>query len=109
MIRAYRGIRPALGQRVYVDPSAQLIGAVELGDDASLWPMAVVRGDVNRIRIGARSNVQDGSVLHVTHDGPYSPGGADLQIGEDVTIGEWTIPTSGLPRYQDDEAEETES
>mgnify|MGYP000300032490 FL=1 len=91
MIRPYRGIRPRLGERVYIDPSAQLIGDVELGDDASLWPMAVVRGDVNRIRIGARSNVQDGSVLHVTHDGPYSPGGADLQIGDDVTIGHGVI------------------
>jgi carbonic anhydrase/acetyltransferase-like protein (isoleucine patch superfamily) len=91
MIRTYRGIRPRLGQGVYVDPSAQLIGDVQLGDDVSLWPMAVVRGDVNRIVIGARSNVQDGSVLHVTHDGPYSPGGADLQIGEDVTIGHGVI------------------
>jgi len=91
MIRPYRGVLPRLGARVYVDASAQLIGDVELGDDVSLWPMAVVRGDVNRIRIGARSNVQDGSVLHVTHDGPYSPGGADLRIGEDVTIGHGVI------------------
>lgn len=91
MIRPYRGVLPRLGERVYVDPSAQLIGDVELGDDASLWPVAVVRGDVNRIRIGARTNVQDGSVLHVTHDGPYSPGGADLRIGDDVTIGHGVI------------------
>ena len=91
MIRPYRGVLPRLGRGVYVDASAQLIGDVELGDDVSLWPMAVVRGDVNRIRIGARSNVQDGAVLHVTHDGPYSPGGADLQIGEDVTIGHGAI------------------
>jgi carbonic anhydrase/acetyltransferase-like protein (isoleucine patch superfamily) len=91
MIRAYRGILPRLGRDVYVDPSAQLIGDVQLGDDASLWPMAVVRGDVNRIVIGARSNVQDGSVLHVTHDGPYTPGGADLQIGADVTVGHGAI------------------
>jgi carbonic anhydrase/acetyltransferase-like protein (isoleucine patch superfamily) len=91
VIRPYRGRRPLLGAGVYVDPSAQLIGDVELGDDASLWPQAVVRGDVNRIRIGARSNVQDGAVLHVTHDGPYSPGGADLRIGDDVTIGHGAI------------------
>ena len=91
MIRPYRGVLPRLGARVYVDPSAQLIGDVELGDDVSLWPTAVVRGDVNRIRIGARTNVQDGSVLHVTHDGPYSPGGADLAVGEDVTIGHGVI------------------
>jgi carbonic anhydrase/acetyltransferase-like protein (isoleucine patch superfamily) len=91
VIRAYRGVLPRLGLGVYVDPAAQLIGDVELGDDVSLWPMAVVRGDVNRILIGARSNVQDGAVLHVTHDGPYSPGGADLRIGADVTIGHGAI------------------
>ncbi|MDR3418342.1 MAG: gamma carbonic anhydrase family protein [Nevskia sp.] len=91
MIRGYRGIRPRLGERVYVDPSAQLIGDVELADDVSLWPLVVVRGDVNRIAIGARSNVQDGSVLHVTHDGVYTPGGADLRIGADVTVGHGVI------------------
>ena len=84
MIRPYRGIRPRLGERVYIDPSAQLIGDVELGDDASLWPMAVVRGDVNRIRIGARSNVQDGSVLHTDP-------GIKLTPGDDVTIGHGVI------------------
>ena len=80
MIRPYRGVLPRLGQRVYVDPAAQLIGDVELGDDVSLWPMAVVRGDVNRIRIGARSNVQDGSVLHTDP-------GLKLLIGRGCTIG----------------------
>jgi carbonic anhydrase/acetyltransferase-like protein (isoleucine patch superfamily) len=65
-----------------------VIGAVELGDDASVWPMSVLRGDVNFIRIGARSNVQDGSVIHVTHDGPYTPaGGIPTLVGEDVTVG----------------------
>ncbi|MEQ1439480.1 gamma carbonic anhydrase family protein [Fontimonas sp. SYSU GA230001] len=87
MIRAYRGRRPRLGAAVWVDPSAQLIGDVELGDDASVWPLVSIRGDVNRIVIGARSNVQDNSVLHVTHDGPYSPGGVPLRIGDDVTVG----------------------
>ena len=91
MIRPYRGILPRLGSCVYVDESAQVIGDVELGDDASVWPMAVVRGDVNRILIGARTNVQDGSVLHVTHDGPYTPGGVDLRIGDDVTVGHGVI------------------
>lgn len=87
MIRRYRGIAPQLAAGVYVDASAQVIGDVRLGQDVSVWPCAVIRGDVNRIRIGDRSNVQDGAVLHVTHDGPYSPGGADLQIGEEVTVG----------------------
>ena len=76
-----------LGARVYVDPAACVIGRVALGDDTSVWPMAVIRGDVNAIRVGARTSIQDGSVLHVTHDGPYSPGGGPLVIGEDVTIG----------------------
>lgn len=91
MIRNFKGIRPQLGRGVYVDEQASVIGDVHLGEDASVWPFAAVRGDVNRIRIGARSNVQDGSVLHVTHDGPYTPGGADLQIGDDVTIGHAVI------------------
>lgn len=86
-IRAYSGISPRLGANAYVDPAAVVIGDVELGDDASIWPCAVVRGDVHHIRIGARSNVQDGAVLHVTHDGPYTPGGFPLLIGADVTIG----------------------
>jgi len=91
MIRAYRNRLPLLGARVYVDPQACVIGDVTLGDDVSVWPMAVLRGDVNRITVGARSNVQDGSVLHVTHDGPYSPGGVELVVGEDVTIGHGVI------------------
>jgi carbonic anhydrase/acetyltransferase-like protein (isoleucine patch superfamily) len=86
-VRTYRNIAPQLGQRVYVDPSAVVIGKVTIGDDASIWPTAVVRGDVHSIEIGARTSVQDGSVLHVTHDGPYRPGGRALIIGADVTVG----------------------
>ncbi|HST27338.1 MAG TPA: gamma carbonic anhydrase family protein [Rudaea sp.] len=90
-IRAYCNQLPRLGARAYVDPAAVLIGDVELGDDASLWPCTVVRGDVNFIRIGARTNVQDGAVLHVTHDGPYTPGGFPLIVGADVTVGHGAI------------------
>jgi carbonic anhydrase/acetyltransferase-like protein (isoleucine patch superfamily) len=79
MIRAYKGIRPTLGSRAWVDPSAQVIGAVELGDDASVWMNTVVRGDVNRIRLGPRTNVQDGCVLHVTAQHPTI-------LAEDVTV-----------------------
>ena len=79
MIRGYMGIRPKLGGRVYVDASAQVIGDVELGEDASVWMNAVVRGDINRIRIGARSNVQDDCVLHVTSRHP-------TVLGEEVTV-----------------------
>lgn len=90
-VRAYRGVLPKLGARVYIDPAATVIGDVELGDDVSIWPATVVRGDVEKIRIGARSNVQDGAVLHVTHDGPYTPGGHPCIIGSDVTIGHGAV------------------
>lgn len=90
-IRSWQGIQPVLGQRVYVDAAATVIGDVHLGDDASVWPGAVIRGDVNHIRIGARSNIQDGAVVHVTHDGPYTPGGQPCLIGEDVTIGHGAV------------------
>jgi carbonic anhydrase/acetyltransferase-like protein (isoleucine patch superfamily) len=83
----YRGIAPQLGQRVYIDPAAVVIGQVTIGEDSSVWPTAVVRGDVNRITIGARTSIQDGSVLHVTHDSVYRPGGRELIVGDDVTIG----------------------
>ena len=86
-IRTYQQITPQLGQRVFVDASAVVIGDVQLGDDSSVWPMAVVRGDMHRIRIGARSSVQDGSVLHITHAGPFNPDGYPLLIGDEVTIG----------------------
>lgn len=86
-IRYYQGVAPTIGARVYVDPSAVVIGKVRIGDDSSIWPTAVVRGDVHEIEIGARTSIQDGSVLHVTHDGPYAPGGRALLIGSDVTVG----------------------
>ena len=80
MIRTYKGIKPTLGARAYVDASAQVIGAVELGEDASVWMNTVIRGDVNRIRVGARANVQDNCVLHVTAQHP-------TVLAEDVTVG----------------------
>lgn len=88
VLRPYRGKLPELGQRVYVDPVATVIGDVVLGDDVSVWPFTVIRGDVNFIRIGARTNLQDGTVVHVSHDGPHAKlGGFATVIGEDVTIG----------------------
>lgn len=87
-VRQFQSEAPELGARVYVDPAATVIGKVSLADDVSIWPMAVLRGDVNSIRIGARSNLQDGTVVHVTHDGPYTPdGGIPTLVGEDVTVG----------------------
>ncbi|HEY9112389.1 MAG TPA: gamma carbonic anhydrase family protein [Rhodanobacteraceae bacterium] len=90
-LRAHRGRVPKLGARAYVDPAASVIGDVELGEDVSIWPAAVLRGDVERIRVGARSNVQDGAILHVTHDGPYTPGGLPCIVGTDVTIGHGAV------------------
>ncbi|OGI42954.1 MAG: gamma carbonic anhydrase family protein [Candidatus Muproteobacteria bacterium RBG_16_64_11] len=86
-IRPYKGILPTLGARAYVDESATVIGDVALGADSSIWPQCSVRGDVNTIRIGARSNVQDGSVIHVTHPHESIEGGRAVHIGDDVTIG----------------------
>lgn len=91
MIRSFEGITPRLAEGAWVDDSAQVIGDVVLGADSSVWPLVTIRGDVHQIRIGARSNVQDNSCLHVTHDGPYSPGGMALVIGDDVTIGHSVI------------------
>ncbi|AQZ94025.1 gamma carbonic anhydrase family protein [Halopseudomonas phragmitis] len=86
-LRKFRDWQPKLGERVFIDPSAVVLGDVELGDDCSVWPATVIRGDMHRIRIGARTSVQDGSVLHITHAGPFNPDGYPLIIGEDVTIG----------------------
>lgn len=91
-IRPYRDHLPILGQRVYLDPMAVVVGDVELGDDVSIWPFTVVRGDVNFVRIGDRSNIQDGTVIHVSHDGPHlRRGGFATRIGSDVTIGHKAI------------------
>ena len=91
MIRSFEGITPTLGKGAWVDDSAQVIGNVTLGEDSSVWPLVTIRGDVNAIRIGARSNVQDNACLHVTHDGPYTPGGVGLTLGDDVTVGHAVI------------------
>lgn len=89
--RAFEGITPLLGERVYIDPSSLVIGRVTIGDDASLWPMVVARGDVNTISIGAGTNIQDGSVLHVTQASTAHPGGFSLTIGSRVTVGHGAI------------------
>jgi len=91
VLRSYQDKLPELASGAYVDDSALVIGDVKLGEDCSVWPMTVVRGDVNTIRIGARTNIQDNSVLHVTHDGKYTPGGYALTIGNDVTAGHRVI------------------
>ena len=86
MIRPYKGIRPRLGERVYVDESAQVIGDVELGDHASVWMNAVVRGDVHSIRIGAYSNIQDNCVVHVFKAQHPTVLADHVTVGHSVTL-----------------------
>jgi len=86
VILPHKGINPVIPESCFIAPSADIIGDVELGEESSVWFQVVIRGDVNRIRIGARTNVQDGSVLHVTRNVPPMKG-ASLTIGDDVTIG----------------------
>jgi len=81
MIRPYRGILPRVHSTVFIDDSAQVIGDVEIGEESSVWMTVVIRGDVNRIRIGRRSNVQDGTIVHVMKDTHATT------IGDNVTIG----------------------
>ena len=91
-LRSFNNRFPALGERVYIDPDSTVIGDVRIGDDSSIWPGTVIRGDVNHIRIGARSNIQDGTIIHVSHDGPNGrPVGYPTLIGDDVTIGHGAV------------------
>jgi carbonic anhydrase/acetyltransferase-like protein (isoleucine patch superfamily) len=87
VLRAYKNSFPVIGNSVYIDPFSSIIGDVTLGDDVNIWPMCVIRGDVNSIRIGKRTNIQDGSVLHVARKGEADVDGYSLIIGEDVTVG----------------------
>ncbi|TXK93623.1 gamma carbonic anhydrase family protein [Methylococcaceae bacterium HT1] len=86
-LRAFKNKRPHLGKATYIDESAVIIGDVTLADHVSVWPTTVIRGDVASITIGANTNVQDGSILHVSHAGTYAPEEAPLKIGKGVTIG----------------------
>ncbi|MBP2168551.1 carbonic anhydrase/acetyltransferase-like protein (isoleucine patch superfamily) [Erwinia toletana] len=87
VLRPYKQLFPQSGERVMVDASSVVVGDVSLADDVGIWPLVVIRGDVNKVVIGKRSNIQDGSVLHVTHKSSYNPEGNPLIIGEDVTVG----------------------
>src|SRR2546426_11260834 len=85
IVRSYEGKEPRLGRRVFVADNAAIIGDVAIGDDCSIWYSATVRGDIHRIRIGARTNIQDNCTLHVTH--PTWP----IEIAEEVTIGHGVV------------------
>ncbi|BBL73395.1 gamma carbonic anhydrase family protein [Methylomagnum ishizawai] len=86
-VQNFHGIEPRLGAGVYIAESAVVIGDVGLGRDVSIWPTSVVRGDVNLIEIGDETNIQDGSVLHVTHRSAANPEGHPLIVGNGVTVG----------------------
>lgn len=87
VLRPYKDLFPTIGQRVMVDPTSVVVGDVRMAEDVGIWPLVVIRGDVNYVEIGARTNIQDGSVLHVTHKSSYNTEGNPLLIGEDVTVG----------------------
>ncbi len=90
-IRDYCGRQPQIAPSAFVDEMALVIGDVVIGTDSSVWPMSVIRGDVQPIRIGARTNIQDGSVLHVTGNDKIPSDVFPLQIGNAVTIGHGAI------------------
>lgn len=91
MLRKFQKCFPELAPDVYVDPNAVVIGDVILDADVSIWPGAVLRGDVNQIKVGARTNIQDNTVCHVEHKSTHNPEGHPLIIGADVTIGHQVI------------------
>ncbi|WP_041277649.1 gamma carbonic anhydrase family protein [Desulfotalea psychrophila] len=87
MLRPFLKVLPTVGKNVYVDSSSVVIGDVRLGDDVNIWPLVAIRGDVHTITIGARTNIQEGSVLHVSRKSKIKPNGFRIDIGTDVTIG----------------------
>jgi carbonic anhydrase/acetyltransferase-like protein (isoleucine patch superfamily) len=91
MIRQYKEKYPDIHQSAYIEASAQIIGDVAIGEESSVWFNAVVRGDVNHIRIGSRTNIQDASVLHVTKDTHPLVIGDDVTVGHNVTLHGCTI------------------
>ena len=86
-VRSYRNITPSFDEHVYIDESAILVGDITIGEQSSIWPLVAARGDVNYIRIGKRTNIQDGTVLHLTRKSAQNPDGFPLIIGDDVTVG----------------------
>ena len=87
MIRSFNNINPEIHETAYIDQQSTVIGNVKIGKDSAIWPQVVVRGDINSITIGDRTNIQDGSILHVTHASDFCPSGYSLSIGNDVTVG----------------------
>ena len=90
-IRAFEQHIPLIHPTAFIDETAVIIGEVEIGQDSSIWPYCVIRGDIQRITIGACTSIQDGTIIHVTHDSRFCPGGQPTVIGNDVTVGHKVI------------------
>ena len=86
-IRTFENFIPQIDGTAFIDESAVVTGNVSIGTDSSVWPCCSIRGDIHSIVIGERTNIQDGCVLHVTHDSEFAPGGFKLTIGNDITVG----------------------
>lgn len=91
MIRAFENQQPIVAQSAFIDNSAVVIGNVTIGAGSSVWPTAVIRGDIHAINIGENTSIQDGTVIHVTHAGPFNPEGFSTTIGSGVTVGHRVI------------------
>ena len=90
-IRSFEADHPEIDQTTYVDQDATVIGQVRIGRDSSIWPGVVIRGDVNQIVIGDRSSIQDGTIIHATHAGPFTGEGYSTHIGDEVTVGHQAV------------------
>jgi carbonic anhydrase/acetyltransferase-like protein (isoleucine patch superfamily) len=90
-IRSYQGIEPQIDDNAWIDDTAVIIGHVHIAQQVSIWPQVVVRGDIHRIEIGAGTNIQDGCIVHVSHDSRFLPGGAPTIIHEHVTVGHQAV------------------
>lgn len=90
-VRPFQGKQPSIADDAWIDESAVIIGDVTIGPRSSIWPLCVVRGDIHRIEIGADTNIQDGTILHVSHDSRFMPGGAPVIIHDRVTVGHQAV------------------
>jgi carbonic anhydrase/acetyltransferase-like protein (isoleucine patch superfamily) len=95
-IRSYKGKSPQIAATAYIDTASVIIGDVVIGEDSSVWPLCVVRGDVNYIRIGSRTNIQDGSILHVMKDEYPLILGDEITVGHSVTLHGCTVESRCL-------------
>ncbi|MGD2118179.1 MAG: gamma carbonic anhydrase family protein [Chromatiales bacterium] len=86
-IRPFENHHPQIADDAWIDPSAVVIGDTHIGSGSSVWPNVTIRGDIHKIRIGDNTNIQDNSLLHISHDSKFLPGGAPLIVGNFVTVG----------------------